>query len=223
MAIECYQLAFRNAGYYETKNKAAYLSFEAFALNKLERFAEALDRANEALRYDSGNSFAKEQRTTAVELPVKIAEELNVKGNEHCANSQFVEAIECYQLAGKYVLGNKVSRSSYLSHEAFALNKLARYHDAYTKASESLALNANNEFAKDQLTDAADQMQSTQYSYDCEGKWLFSNCRLWSHKRIILKYTKNWIGSGSGGKKCNLGKKKANDVGSSNIKKRCIV
>ena len=270
-ALECYQLAFRNAGYYETKNKAAYLSFEAFALNKLERFAEALDRANEALRYDSGNSFAKEQRTTAVELPVKLAEEHNVKGNEHCTNKQFIEAIECYKLAGKYVLGNKVSRSSYLSHEAFALvklerfdeavekcnealfynpanefakeqrtsagdlryqkakelnnkgneycnqrefakalecftqavllsadntftrssfishqafalNQLARYFEAYTKANEALALNSNNAFAKDQLTDAEDQLQSTKFSYDCE--------------------------EGAGGKKCDLGKKK---------------
>ena len=106
MAIECYQLAFRNAGLFETKNTAEYLSFEAYA---------------------------------------------------------------------DYLLAKLGRRSHYLSQEAFALNKLARYDEAYTKASEALELNPNSAFAKDQLTDAEDQMQSTKHSYDCEeGQWFFS-------------------------------------------------
>ena len=85
MAIECYQLAFRNSRWYEAINKAAGSAFKAY----------------------------------------------------------------------KIEMGR---RSSYLSQEAFALNVLERDEKAYTKASEALKLNPNNTFAKDQLTDAENEM-----------------------------------------------------------------
>ena len=88
---------------------------------------------------------------------------------------EYEMAIECYQLAFRnahwYEAINKAAdsafkeyeiemgrRSSYLSQKAFALNVLARHEKVYTKASEALKLNPNNTFAKDQLTDAENEM-----------------------------------------------------------------
>ena len=63
---------------------------------------------------------------------------------------------------------NSTTKSKYLSSQAFALSKLARYEEALAKATDAQALDPQNELTKHRVSECENQIQRTEFSYDCE-------------------------------------------------------
>ena len=97
------------------------------------------------------------------------------KANEYCIQNEWGKCSECYDLALNNTLdANSTIKSKYLSYQSLALIKLGKFDEALAKATDALAFDPQNEFAKNQISESENQMQSTKFSYDCEEGLTFS-------------------------------------------------
>ena len=153
-ALECYEQALANtpSDPDDPLVRSHFLGYQSFALNKLGRYVEAIERAGQALALDSNNQFAK-QRKLAAEKSLKSAHkvvEYFTKGNESYARNDFNKAIYYYKLALDNCRYDRKCESTFYAFQAMSFNKLANHPDAYMRANDALILDSTNELAKEQ-------------------------------------------------------------------------
>ena len=82
---------------------------------------------------------------------------------------EWAKCNDCYDMALKKARHvNSTSKSKYLSSQAYALIKLGRYEEALAKATDAQALDPQNDLTKYRISESENQIQRTEFSYDCE-------------------------------------------------------
>ena len=146
--------AYENAPPDYTRTRSKHRSNQAYALNKLKRFSEALIKANEALKLNIENKRAREERSVAEQGLMKEAAEWNTQGLVHFKAKEYLLALEYFNLAARTVLKHKRHESSfYLSNLAHTLAKLSRYGEALGKAKQALILDCHNDHARKMIAE----------------------------------------------------------------------
>ena len=124
---------------------------------------------------------------------------------------RFDEALEFFKRA--YITGeyDKLSKAISLSHQALALDKLGQFEQAFAKAQEALKLNPNDFLALEVLIKTENQLQSTEFSYDCEEGQYHTHCfhlhqqMIYSLNSVVkLIFFRVHLVIGTIGKKCDL-------------------
>ena len=149
-ANELFESAYKTAPISYIQVRSNYRLNQAFVLNMLTRYREALIKANESLRLNFNNKGAHDERSVAERGLSKQAFEWNSQGLVRFKAEEFSRALEYFDLAARSVSNTSKTRdlSFYLANQAHALVMLSRYDEALSIAKQTLRFDSQNEHAK---------------------------------------------------------------------------
>ena len=117
-ALEFYQQALASTVMTDPLNRSILLRLQVLILNKLGRYVEAIESADQAFALDLNNQFAMDAKLAA-EKSLEIAQTKMIafymKGSEYYARNDFNKAIEYYKLAYDNCRHDRKGQSSFLS------------------------------------------------------------------------------------------------------------
>ena len=128
---------------------SSFLSDQAHAFISKDKFQNAINKANEALRINPKNEDAKKQISDAAIAEIEFREKTGRrKGYEFLGKNDFANALKYFKLAYEASGNNSEKKSDYLANQANALKGLERFQEAIEMTNLALNFNPENSYAK---------------------------------------------------------------------------